>query len=81
MGFTEILAVGLYRKLTLCPTMFMSGNLDTNSTMSFLQFLMNYVTDVSYGTKEVKLSTGESLTCQNAVQQVSNELIIRNVSL
>ena len=33
--------------------------------------------DVSYGAKDVVLSTGETLTCQNAVQEVLTEVIIR----
>ena len=33
--------------------------------------------DVSYGAKDVVLSPGETLTCQNAVQEVLTEVIIR----
>ena len=33
--------------------------------------------DVSYGAKDVQLSTGETVTCQNAVQEVLTEVIIR----
>ena len=36
-----------------------------------------FLQDVSYGAKDVVLSTGETLTCQNAVQEVLTEVIIR----
>ena len=53
---------------------------DMDSTVHFIEFFMHFVQDVSYGTREVTLSSGESVTFQSAVQKVNNALIIRETS-
>ena len=49
---------------------------DLGSTVDFVTFFTGYVTDVSYGTKDVTLSSGETITVQSAVQEIPTELII-----